>query len=221
MIISRLLLAGIAAFGVSSATLAADLIIDEPETIFEPEPVASWDGFYLGVHVGGGWGFADHTSQVPGNDLALAGWLAGVQAGANFTVSDPLVLGFEADASWANITGSDSFGVGDITHSIDWMASLRGKLGVNAGMFLPYLTAGLAVAGATRDVTTNGTPPASNTHFGWTAGIGTDVAVMDNVSLNFEYRFTDLGAQVYPTGGIAPTVSLMTHTVRAGVNFRF
>lgn len=216
-----LLAAGISALALSSAAQAADLIIEEPIVGVVEAAGGDWEGAYIGAHVGYGWGLADHTSLVPGNDLDLAGFFAGVQAGANFYLSDGIVGGIEGDVSWANITGTDTFGVGTIEHTINWMGSVRGKLGFDAGAFMPYLTAGLAFANATRDVTTNATAPFSNTHVGWTAGAGVDVMVTEDVSLNLEYRYSDLGEQVYDTGGIPPTIHLTTHTVRAGFNWHF
>ena len=224
MIISRLLLAGVAAFGVSSATFAADLIIDEePGIIVEDEPV-NFEGLYVGVHIGGGWGFADHiVGGFPNNDIDLSGAFAGVQLGGSFHAGDMLVLGAEVDASWSGISGTCTPGAipgvcgFTTTQDINWMASARGNIGFDAGAFMPYLTAGLVVAEGTRS-SLGGS--ASATHVGWTAGVGVRVAATENVSLDFQYRYNDLGTQTYMYGA-NPDVNITLHTVRAGINFEF
>ena len=51
------LLVGTAVLGFVSSTYAADLIIIEEPEVFEPIPVASgWDGAFIGIFAGGGWG---------------------------------------------------------------------------------------------------------------------------------------------------------------------
>jgi outer membrane immunogenic protein len=225
------LLAGVALLGFTSSGFAADLIIEDD--FVEPGVVhvaGNWDGFYIGAHVGAGWGLADHDFTpppfwAPGNDVDLKGWFAGVQAGANFSTG-VVVIGFEGDASWANIGGScvvANPGCFIATeHVINWMASLRGNLGFDAGAFMPYLTAGVVAAGADRTTTFGGGQTASATHVGWTVGGGVKVAVSDNVHLDFQYRYNDLGTQSYDFAvGTDPNVHLTVHTLRAGINVGF
>ncbi|WP_291394169.1 outer membrane beta-barrel protein [Devosia sp.] len=208
------------AAGLSSGAFAADLIVNEPAPAVGVVDVGgNWDGPYVGVFAGYGWGVADHTSQNPGNDLDLSGWLVGATVGANFTVGSGLVVGVVGDAAWSNITGEDSFMISDISHTIDWMATLRGKVGFDGGAFMPYLTAGLAVAGATRDAKSFDSD--TQTHVGWTAGAGVEFAATEQMSINLEYLYADLGEREYDTGGIPPTIHLTTNQVRLGLNWHF
>ncbi len=225
--ITTVLLATAAAVGLMSSAYAADLIIDEPAPVGVVDVSGSWDGAYIGVFAGAGWGFADHNSGSPpgfpdGYDIDLRGWLIGVQVGANFTVGSGRVAGVVADAAWANIEGDLVTGgaPGTITQTIDWIGTLRGKLGFDGGAFMPYLTGGLAVAGATRH--SSGTDVEdTQTHIGWTVGAGVDFAVSEDVSVNLEYLYADLGEKEYDTGGIPPPVDLSTHQIRVGLNWRF
>jgi len=209
----------------AGATYAADLVIVQPP-IISPTPIAyNWDGFYLGAQVGYGAGLADHTSQIPGNDLTLSGALAGVKAGINTHLAPQVVGGLELDLNWANITGSDAALFGSPTHTINWLGSFRSRLGYDAGQFMPYLTGGVAFGGATRE-TTFGTPPAntaSATHIGWTVGGGFELAATDQLSIDLQYRYTDLGSKVYVWSGPGtdPTIHLTTHTITAGLNWHF
>lgn len=222
--ITTVLLATVAAAGLMSSAYAADLIIEEPAPIGVVDVGGNWDGAYIGVFVGAGWGLADHTSLVPGNDLDLSGWKLGVTAGADFTVSEAIVLGIAGDIAWSNISGEDDTLFGDPTHTINWDGSLRGRIGFDGGAFLPYLTAGVAFANATRTTESGGGDEVSNTHVGWTAGAGVEFAVAENVSVDLQYRYTDLGEEQYVWPNIVaadPVIDLNTHAVTVGLNWRF
>jgi outer membrane immunogenic protein len=214
------LLAGTALFALVSASHAADLIIEEPVEVGVVDVSGSWDGVYVGVFAGYGWGTAEHSPDVgeaifDGDSLGLSGWLLGVTAGANFAVADGIVAGVVGDIAWTDIGGYDS--VQNTSVDIDWVASLRGRLGFDGGAFLPYLTAGLAVADATIDYDGDAD---SNVHVGWTVGAGVEFAVAENASIDLLYRYSDYGSQTYE---VVPDtdVSLSTHTVQVGLNWRF
>lgn len=218
------LLAGVAALGFASATQAADLIVDyAPVTPGIIDVSGDWDGAFVGVFGGYGSGLADHVSGPATNDIDVAGWLLGVNAGVNFTLTEGIIAGVVGDLAWSNITGEDDTLFGDPTHTINWQGSIRGRLGFDGGAFMPYLTAGLAFANATRTTEFNAPNSAEATHIGWTAGAGVEFAVADNVSLDLQYRYTDLGEQVYEwsNGGTDPTIDIHTHAVTLGVNFSF
>jgi hypothetical protein len=74
-----------------------------------------WTGFYAGLHLGGGGGSKDESSvpfsfagslitPAPFN-IGVGGLLGGGQIGANYQ-SESFVIGVEAQASGANLTGS-------------------------------------------------------------------------------------------------------------------
>lgn len=224
------LLAGVAALGFASSTFAADLIIETPvEEVGVVDVGGNWDGGFVGVFVGGGWGAADHEfGGGDGNDIDdMTGWLVGVDAGFNFTVGSGLVLGIVGDIAWADINGSlegptPVGGYDEITQSIDWQGSLRARLGFDGGAFLPYVTGGLAFAHGTRETFGPDDGPFENTHVGWTVGAGVEFAATEELSVNLEYRYSDYGAEVYNDGGLTvPEVSLTTHTVTAGLHWNF
>jgi len=218
------LLTGVAVLGFASTGFAADLIIEEPAEVGVVDVSGSWDGGYIGVFIGGGWADADHVANPPNNDLDLAGWLIGVDAGFNFSVGSGLVLGIVGDIAWADITGDDDGAfLFDTTHTIDWQGSLRGKVGFDGGAFMPYLTGGLAFAHAVRTSSAGVDNEASATHFGWTVGAGVEIAATEELSVNLEYRYSDLGEQLYDWSGPGtnPTIGLTTHTVTAGLHWNF
>lgn len=237
--ITTILLATVAAAGLMSSAYAADLIIEEPVAEVGVVDVGgNWDGAYVGVFAGGGWGTVDHTGVLPGlfdepgADLDISGWLVGVRAGADFTVSDGIVLGVVGDLAWSNLSGEGlfedtNFGIDDafVTYELDWQGSIRGRLGFDGGAFLPYLTAGVAFGHLNHTISLEGNPATEGdgTLIGWTVGAGVEVAVQENVSLNLEYRYTDLGEKTIDMGlGVNdPSFAVTSHTLTAGVNFRF
>lgn len=197
------LLSGVAGLALVSGAQAADLIIDEPAAGVVEVASGNWDGLYVGAFVGGLGGTFD--VNVAPVEWDVSGWLAGVNLGANFTVADGIVVGVVGDVAWTNAES-------DIAPlSIDWTGSLRGRVGFDAGSFLPYLTAGLAVAGG--DV--NGT---SETHVGWTVGAGVEFAVADNISIDLLYRYSDYGRVEYFPG---TEYGITAHAVTVGLNFKF
>lgn len=210
------LLAGVAGLSMASAASAADLIISEPAPMVPIVETAggNWDGVYVGAFAGYGWGtVGDEIDVLTGDDFESDGWQVGLTAGADFTVAEALVAGIAADIAWSDISGED----GIYAYNTDWTGSVRGRLGIDAGAFLPYVTAGLAFANNTFD---DGVSEDSQTHFGWTAGAGVEVAVADNVSLDLQYRYSDFGTKTYDLAG-DPELSLTSHAVTAGLNFRF
>lgn len=216
------LLAGAAILGFASASYAADLIIEEPVEVGVVDVSGSWDGAFIGVFGGGGWAFADHVADPPNNDLDLSGWLIGVNAGVNFTLTDGIVAGIVGDIAWSNIDGEAQF-ANFTTHNIDWMGSLRGRLGFDGGAFMPYVTGGLAFAHGTRTTSAGAPNSAEATHIGWTVGAGVEFAVTEDVSVDLLYRYSDLGEQLYDWSGPGtnPTIGLTTHTLTVGLNWQF
>lgn len=153
------MIAAAAAFvgGVAVAN-AADLSYkDEPR--YSPAPAPVWGGLYVGGHIGGLWTGEHETSaekeycekwvrqgctrlcaskawkdtdkvkfEEKDDDVSLIG---GVHVGYNWQ-RGAAVFGVEADVSFAD--------------EIDYLASLRGRLGYASGNFLIYATAGVAFA---------------------------------------------------------------------------
>lgn len=210
------LLTGVAALGFASASQAADLIVDyAPIAPGIVSTAGGWDGAYVGVFAGYGWGTLSED-EFDFDDVDVDGWKVGVVAGADFTVSEAIVAGIAADIAWDDGSGTfdDVF-----TYDMNWSGSIRGRLGFDGGMFLPYVTGGLAFANATASLFDDDD---TQTHIGWTLGAGVEFAVADNVSLDLQYRYSDYGTKFYgDPDDIGADLSLTSHAVTAGINFRF
>lgn len=217
------LLAGVAVLSMASAASAADLLVREQPSMpgfVDMGGGGGWDGAYVGGFVGYGFGTAKQDAAdalfAVDDELDLSGWTVGATLGANFTVAQGFILGAAGDIAWAGIGGYES--VNGVDYDINWTGSFRGKAGFDGGAFMPYLTAGLAFAGAT--ASDNGVDN-TQVHFGWTAGAGVEVAVADQISLDLQYRYSDYGTAEYDLPVNDATIDLSTHSITAGVNFKF
>ncbi len=213
----------VVALAASGAASAADLIVNEaPMAGYVEAPAkGNWDGVYLGVFGGYAAGTAvndDDTVVLNGSgyDGDVSGWLLGVQAGANMTLGGGVVAGVVGDVAWSNLELDTD--VTGLSADVDWQGSLRGKLGLDAGVFMPYLTAGLAVANTNIDT---GAFSDSNTHVGWTAGAGVSIAATETMTIDLEYRYSDFGSADYDLGGSSATpVSLTSNAIMVGLNWK-
>jgi outer membrane immunogenic protein len=228
----RLLLAGIAAGACASGALAADLGPYRPpppaEPIYEPAPHGAWNwqGLYLGVNAGYGWGKDNATLRGlggGGGTLSPDGWFGGGQIGYNAQFNS-LVLGLEADLQRADIGDTTVLSGGQtlVTTDIEWFSTVRGRLGYAAGPALVYVTGGWAFADLRQGV-------ASPTTFAWrdgwetgyTVGGGVEWAFSPNWSLKSEYLYVDLGNQTLSSPAGTYKTETDFHTARVGLNYRF
>lgn len=185
----------------------------------------SWTGFYIGAQAGYAWADTDAASgPFAGFDETYAysseGFIGGGHAGYNWQAHN-LVFGIEADFEGADIseTGIGSLGTPHTT-SVDWLGSVRGRLGWAMDRTLFYATGGWAFG----DVEV-ATPFATygNTRHGWTVGGGVEHAFTDRLTARVEYRYTDLGSDSFRSAALnAIDESDVTfHAVRAGVSLKF
>lgn len=196
-------------------------------------PAFRWSGFYAGLQAGYGWGGTDATSTTLTTNVQEAfsyntsGGVGGAHVGYNWQVNN-IVLGLETDLELSGIGGSSigTLGGGHITN-IDWLGSLRGRLGYAAGNTLFYLTGGLAYGGVSVDrswgAATTPFVGASAWKTGWTAGAGIEHAFTPNLSLRLEYRYTDLGVINYTSlpANLNDSSDISHSAVRAGLSFKF
>ena len=221
-------LAVVTAVAFAGSAHAADLVLDPGLTA--PVPMAQdWTGFYAGVFGGYGSGSVSYVSGGVTNSVPIGGFLGGGAAGYN-QQWDHFVLGAEGDIAWSNLTGSKALGAGVTLHSNNgWQGTLRGRAGVvfDPVPVLFFATAGLAAGGLTTSATgIAGATPYSATQIGWTAGVGVEGKVTDQLSLKLEYAYTDLGTTTIPAGALAPgSLAVTSHptfqSVKLGANWHF
>src|SRR5690606_27219062 len=107
------------------------------------------------------------------------------------------VWGLEGDLSWSDIDGS----VGNTTDftldtDINWLATLRGRVGLASGPALFYVTGGFAFADVdtSYSIDNDWSGSKSETKTGWTVGGGLELMLTQNWTMKAEYLYIDLGS---------------------------
>ena len=203
----------------SGAAYAADLIIEEPLPI--EASAYDWSGLYLGAHAGYLWGTVEVSELgVVEADGDLDGFIGGLYAGYNAQF-DNVVLGIEGDLGFGSVSGSGAPApapADDYTYDLNWNGHLRARAGFAADQFLVYVAGGLAFANHTLS---EGAFSDTQTHVGWTLGVGAEYAVTENIALRAEYLYDDYGSADYVLGIEPYEVALKAHTVRLGLSVAF
>ncbi|MDH4983708.1 TonB-dependent receptor [Hyphomicrobium sp. D-2] len=202
-------------------------------------PGSDWTGLYFGGFVG--YSFADLNGTTTAADGTAGGIPAtesaridlenvqnGLRAGVNYQFGNRFVVGLEGDFSWlkhqgiqqALVTESSELAdagwlQADTEYSLDWMATLRGRVGYAWDRYLLYGTGGLAFlkedqtrtqyqsdVGAANRLYGRKTEEffketASGIRLGWTAGAGFEYAIDNHWSLTGEYSFTGFGIEKF------------------------
>ncbi|MEA2981643.1 MAG: outer rane immunogenic protein [Alphaproteobacteria bacterium] len=251
---------------IGTPAIAADMAVKARPPL--PAPVHRWTGFYVGVNAGWNWTTASTTTQVATSltntsfpDSANGnGAIGGVQFGYNWQTISNWIAGIEADfqVSGANATSNSHqlrlnpglFGAVTTesfahTHSLDWLGTVRGRLGYAFSKdFMLYATGGLAYGQVTESTpalfmrtlitfppnitTANTVFEASAVRTGWTAGGGIESAVPNaHVSWKLEYLYVNLASANFSFAGTilglpvtnTTTSTLADHIVRIGLNW--
>ncbi len=194
-----------------------------------------WSGPEAGIQGGYGWGsssghFGGTGAGTPGYSFSPDGALGGGHAGYNWQMG-PLVLGLEGDVEGGDIGGRERNAVGGygVGSSMDFDASVRGKLGYAFNRLLLYGTGGVEFG----DVVTHyhvplGGPTAggmTDMRAGWTAGAGVGYGLTPNWEADLEYRYADLGhdnfALINNAAGATSHNEFNYNMIRVGLTYRF
>lgn len=230
----RLLLASVSAFALFGGAQAADLGV--PVLKAAPPPPANWSGFYVGI----AGGVARHDAYFDDLDGAFGfgnggrtystektGGIFGGYAGINFQ-DRSFVYGAEADFSGLSVKATETWNNGGgatndfdgQSQNVPWVATFRGRLGLDLDSTLVYVTGGLAVGKVENSMTHNcrmsaacGPTPAggafagftdNSTRVGWTAGVGVEHLFLSHWTLRGEFRYIDLGTKSATCSAITP-----------------
>jgi outer membrane immunogenic protein len=256
--VNRVALISIVIVGAAHGALAADLPVRAAPVYQAPLVVApTWTGLYLGANGGWGWAsnfnasstFSDPTGATviapATSNLNATGAVFGGQLGYNWQTSN-WVWGVEGDFDGSNINKFSNAGATVLTAAppltvnapfqtnVNWLASVRGRLGYVWGPGMIYVTGG----GAWASVDFNAGGPANDfvfsstsTKSGWTIGAGYEWLINPNWSVRAEYlyyKFTGGTSATVNAGGVAPAGTFTTHSVgnfdvnvvRLGLNYK-
>jgi outer membrane immunogenic protein len=208
---------------VSAPAFAADVIFQEPPAPSAPmqfAPVSTWAGPYAGVSANYGFSSTVRDRSGAGNSISNNGF--GGSAFGGFNMQDgAFVYGVEGDVGYQNRRGSNA--------GVDTRASIDGSLRARAGVAVTedVLVYGTAGGAAQRlRVTDNTVAPGVNNRdtevmLGWTAGVGVDARLTDQVFGRVEYRHTRYGARDFNIGGADRSVSSTENRVGLGLGVKF
>lgn len=220
------------------------------------QAAADWTGPFIGVFGGSGWseravslndGFAAAVFAPGTAEIDAQAWLAGAVIGYDRQFG-PIVIGAQADIGVTGIEGETLAGTPKfvatdgadgtawgIAHQVDYLGTLRGRIGVAAGDLLIYGTGGAAWARVkeTHSVQDGQNPAHAKStidvnHLGWAAGGGVEWKFKPGWTLSTEYLRIELDDADYAhdvgnkSGAPDLTSADMTiDIVRAGINYRF
>ncbi len=191
----------------------------------------NWAGFYVGGSIGYSRGQAQATLADPvptGSNNSFGGLYAGAQLGYNFLLWPRMLIGVEADILFPYYLSRDDESVSRITpaqqltEKIDYIGTLRGRLGYAFDHWLVYVTGGFAYSGARVLQTLVGAGDevkALRMRTGATLGVGAELAVAPGWTTRFEYlysRFGSISAEFPSDTQYASTFDV--HSLRLGLN---
>ena len=217
---------GLGMMAFADPAAAADLPLKAPAM----RAIFDWTGFYVGAHVGYGRGASEAVLTDPtvtaGPGVA-SGMIGGVQAGYNYRFQSGLLLGVEGDLTFPNYFVSNSVVSllasprSTVAEGLDYVGTVRGRVGYAAGSWMFYATGGLAIA----DERFVNTPAIGNDEkiihdrLGWAAGGGIEYGFAPDWSVKLEYlysRFED--ANVRFPSGTQYASTLDFQSLRIGLN---
>ena len=170
---------------------------------------------YLGVH----GGYLKGDTADAGGSLSLKGALGGGHAGY-LMESGRAVFGIEGDVS-ASAADYQATAAGiTLAASIDFLASVRGRIGINAGPAILYATGGVAVASGTMKATGFGASASVDiSTTGYVFGGGAEAKINERASVRVEalrYGFSELRV-----AGTNFDTKLNATVVRGGISWHF
>ena len=217
--------------------LAAAGLLGPLPVLAQEAPSSS--GFYVGGHVGYMFGTANATQSDP-NGVASAGGLSGygafmggVQAGYEHHFASKMMLGAEIDMSFpsaqdlSQVLSYRATGNGTVNEQLEYLASLRGRVGYDLGSWTPFLTGGIAWASTrvsrTDLATGNEDAQSSNVRLGYVLGAGVDHRLDSRWSARAEYLYTNLAPTTFTFGSAPASYQSQydLHRFRIGLNYKF
>ncbi len=246
--------------------LAADVVYNEPPApapmVIEPiVQTKTWTGLYIGGQAGAAFGnssngalFNTGGGNTGGNGIFNGndnntGFVGGGHIGYDYQLPNNIVVGAVADLNYLDAKSDRSYTVGGSTFStssdINYLGTVRGRVGYAFDSILLYGSGGLAYAGVDNNSSVSNAAGGTfagytfkkdgkDADIGYSVGGGVDVLATQNISFGVEYLYTNLGSNDQTITGTnaanTNTVSFTNksnnndldfHTVMAKASYRF
>lgn len=210
---------GLLAILIAGPSSAADLPRKAP--VYQPQPLPfSWQGFYIGVNGGYGWGDSSLTGAGGSSTIHPNGGMVGPTVGYNFQLGS-FVYGVEGDIDYSWMRGTGDAPCAGCEVRNDYFATVRGRFGYAFDRWLPYVTGGAAIG----DIKISAPDAGSQfvDRFGWTVGGGLEYAFATPWSAKIEYLYADLGTGTCNATKCGTTIdaNFRANIVRVGVNYHY
>jgi high affinity Mn2+ porin len=214
-----------------------------------------WTGFYVGAHAGVSTGHSAWSATQPGGAPSLTGSLnlfrtfdlfteagsqfGGFTAGYNYMMPSGIVLGAEADVSFAStLSANQSFaspaiGAANYSDTVELFGTVRGRIGYDVNHWLYYATGGLAwtydqfnrstiSAGPSGGPADGAVEAVFGGRIGWTVGVGVEAPIAPSWSAKAEYLYVQFANTdvAFPASLQSFTSNLAMHEFRVGLNWR-
>ena len=211
---------------------AADLTVINPMPLKAP-PIANydWSGFYVGGHVGYSRGNGYDTLSDPGPsaaDSSFGSLFGGMQFGYNYLHPSRLLVGIEGDISFPNylddgIVSARTTPFSAVTEKLDFVSTVRGRVGYTLDHWLFYATGGFAWSQARFLEDSNSTGNEDKIlrmRIGWALGAGAELAIAPGWTARLEYLYDRLGkaGSTFPSGTGYESTTVDLNSVRVGLN---
>ena len=190
----------------------------------------SWNGTYVGLDGGYGWGSVKQSSGTIGGPLINStgstnqdGAVVGGYAGYNWLLSPRWLVGAEGNMDWTDIGASSGAAGATNPTDLHWEGSFRGRFGFLATpSILLYATGGYSLIDGNLKTLNSPVEVHPTTFGGWTVGAGTEWALASGIVFRLQYRYSDYGAQreLFPAHGYDIGATPLVNTITAGVSFR-
>jgi outer membrane immunogenic protein len=212
-------LAALFAAVLQAPAMAADVEVAEEPLIYD------WSGFYVGAHVGYGEGQVEGEYDSDAFSLDPNGVLGGLHAGYNLQLGS-FVIGAEGDFSWVDWADSAALDTATASTDVDWLATLRARLGLALDNFLLYGTIGAAWADASASVVDTAPVYSQSVDFedvGLVAGGGVEWGVNEKLSWKLEGLWFNFDDTVDTVDTVADDFITLDDAwvVQTGVRFNF
>jgi len=242
--------------GVVLATCTFAIAADLPLKAATPIANYDWTGFYVGGHMGYAGGNSNWTANptqaglpsasgsvdmtLPLYDPGEAGsFLMGLQGGYNYMLTNRMVLGVEADASFPAFRNLSGLSIGGLSNFISpvvgaanygenvlSMGTVRGRVGYAPGNWLFYVTGGFAWTYDQLSLTQIASGVADSPflwRIGWSAGVGAEVPVAPSWTAKGEFLWTGYPTATAKFPDLGQTIgsNLTLWELRLGLNYHF